>query len=93
MFIEFETNIGVLVKKPEYIPKSNGCGSDNVNFDFNKVGMGEFNKCCDHHDFCYTECDNTKVNCDNVFYSCLNNQCDQWAREYNWNYFKKFGLI
>ncbi|CAF0712133.1 unnamed protein product [Brachionus calyciflorus] len=72
------------LQKPNHQFSTNGCGSYNINVDFTKLNMNEFNLCCDIHDFCYETCSETKINCDTRFNNCLNGQCEKWAYEENW---------
>ena len=64
--------------------ESNGCGSYNIHIDFSVFQMDGFNSCCDRHDVCYQNCDQTKNHCDDTFEGCLQSFCDRWTAREAW---------
>ena len=75
--------------KPNPDSDINGCGSYNLNINFDKFNAGEFNDCCNVHDGCYEVCNESRKLCDDRFHFCLSNHCDTWATENNWGLAKK----
>jgi hypothetical protein len=62
----------------------NGCGSYNFNINFEQYDMGDFDKCCNIHDMCYSGCNNPKLDCDKALSGCLNSACKRWELEDDW---------
>ena len=82
---------GNSTKRPDYVKVPNGCGAYDLNIDFNKFGIIEFNNCCDKHDICYSDCYGTKKSCDTLFESCLVQQCNKLTTQQNWSFLKILG--
>ncbi|ORY04994.1 hypothetical protein K493DRAFT_311138 [Basidiobolus meristosporus CBS 931.73] len=60
-------------------PTENGCGPQ---------GLGAlvpdylFTNCCAVHDFCYSNCNETKKSCDDQFLQCMNQVCDEKRKKF-----------
>ncbi|RWS19347.1 group XIIA secretory phospholipase A2-like protein [Leptotrombidium deliense] len=62
---------------------ANGCGTQPINIILNAVFEAvnkierknySYINCCNKHDTCYTECNRTKVECDNLLLNCFAKQ-------------------
>ena len=52
--------------------------------------MGDFDKCCNLHDICYSGCNDPKLDCDRALSECLNSACKNWEHDENWEKEHKF---
>lgn len=58
----------------------NGCGPEVLGPDFANLlnSITGFSDQCDNHDLCYSNCEETKISCDNEFHDILLSQCNYW---------------
>jgi secretory phospholipase A2 len=69
-----------LFPNPNHKPTSNGCGPEGSTriVTIGKVIAPHFQSCCDKHDICYGTCNPTNKNtCDQDFYDCMKEICDE----------------
>ncbi|KAI3389654.1 hypothetical protein SNEBB_001368 [Seison nebaliae] len=57
--------------KPDYVAHTNGCGVKGMKLQTHS----EIEKCCDEHDYCYSDCEKTKKQCDKLFKQCMDRKC------------------
>lgn len=61
------------MKDPQFIPRSNGCGTHGITL--NVSSYPGFEQCCNTHDKCYDTCNKDRNKCDKNFKSCLVAKC------------------
>ncbi|KAK3852293.1 hypothetical protein Pcinc_041114 [Petrolisthes cinctipes] len=69
------------IGKPNYVPKSNGCGSFGVIFEKENLPRPDMVDCCNEHDLCYGTCGSDKEDCDRKFKRCLYRTCDEVKKQ------------
>ncbi len=55
----------------------NGCGTYEMQFDFESLNLNGITQCCNNHDICYGTCNSPKIECDLKFKKCLKNICSE----------------
>jgi len=66
-----------LIPNPDDPPEQNGCGASGSIIQAPSIS---FEDCCNEHDLCYSDCSDTKKNCDDRFYECMFCSC---SKEYD----------
>lgn len=76
------TNLAACPNKtphPGYVSVPNGCGPAGgaiSPFIPERWGRANFGACCNDHDNCYGSCNSDKGNCDDTFFGCLRDACN-----------------
>ena len=70
-------------------PKINnlGCGPDFlgpelIDKGLRLLGIESVTNCCVNHDICYTKCEQTQLECDNLFEKCFKEKCSKFSQFY-----------
>ena len=65
----------IRAQKESFKPTFDGCGSGGLYINLTRVSLNQLSACCNRHDICYSDCNQTKSGCDFLFLKCMTNQC------------------